>query len=280
MSTTTTRASGTTIDPYAGAEARTRVLGGYEAALRVPGLPEDDALTQQRTPITTAVCLALTRGEATALEHAVEMARDVLHSADLGTPPPLQGAHMKLTRGLRPGNGRTSAFEALRTRGRAVNGAGGDSAGADAVAAANAHPMEKTRVIGIYRRNNHWLVVWRARSYAEAVELRREIPGPRLRPHVDACPLTGRELEVLQGLAEGKACKQIAHELTVSHSTVRSRLHSAYGKLGVRDRAQAVLIATDRGWLAADRYVHLRDRREIPNPDDATIDEDCRSLGG
>ena len=72
--------------------------------------------------------------------------------------------------------------------------------------------------------------------------------GQRQR-HVDPCPLSGRELDVLQRLAEGKVYKQIAHELTLSTSTVRTHLHNIYGKLGAVDRAQAVLIATERGWL-------------------------------
>ena len=47
---------------------------------------------------------------------------------------------------------------------------------------------------------------------------------------------------MLQRLAEGKVYKQIAHELTLSTSTVRTHLHNIYGKLGAVDRAQAVLI--------------------------------------
>jgi putative nucleotidyltransferase with HDIG domain len=87
-----------------------------------------------------------------------------------------------------------------------------------------------------------------------ADQLRRvmyELPslsGQRQR-HVDPSPLSGRELGVLQRLAEGKVYKQIAHELTLSTSTVRTHLHNIYGKLGAVDRAQAVLIATERGWL-------------------------------
>jgi putative nucleotidyltransferase with HDIG domain len=73
-------------------------------------------------------------------------------------------------------------------------------------------------------------------------------PSQRQR-HVDPCPLSTRELGVLQRLAEGKVYKQIAHELTLSTSTVRTHLHNIYGKLGAVDRAQAVLIATERGWL-------------------------------
>jgi len=72
--------------------------------------------------------------------------------------------------------------------------------------------------------------------------------GGRTR-QVDPCPLSSREVEVLKRLAEGKVYKQIALELTLSTSTVRTHLHNIYGKLGAVDRAQAVLLATERGWL-------------------------------
>ena len=66
---------------------------------------------------------------------------------------------------------------------------------------------------------------------------------------VDPCPLSAREVEVLKRLAEGKVYKQIAHELELSTSTVRTHLHNTYAKLGAVDRAQAVLLATERGWI-------------------------------
>jgi putative nucleotidyltransferase with HDIG domain len=70
---------------------------------------------------------------------------------------------------------------------------------------------------------------------------RRRASGP--------CPLSARELDVLRHLAEGKVYKQIAAELDLSASTVRSHLHNVYGKLGALDRAQAVLMATEQGWI-------------------------------
>jgi putative nucleotidyltransferase with HDIG domain len=70
---------------------------------------------------------------------------------------------------------------------------------------------------------------------------RRRATGP--------CPLSSRELDVLRRLAEGKVYKQIAAELDLSASTVRSHLHNVYGKLGALDRAQAVLMATEQGWI-------------------------------
>jgi HD-like signal output (HDOD) protein/DNA-binding CsgD family transcriptional regulator len=72
--------------------------------------------------------------------------------------------------------------------------------------------------------------------------------GGRAR-RVDPCPLSTRETEVLRRLAEGKVYKQIAIELDLSTSTVRTHLHNIYGKLGAVDRAQAVLVAAERGWI-------------------------------
>ena len=67
--------------------------------------------------------------------------------------------------------------------------------------------------------------------------------------NVEPCPLSNRELDVLRKLAEGKVYKQIAQELGLSTSTVRTHLHNTYAKLGAQDRAQAVLTSTDRGWI-------------------------------
>ena len=78
-----------------------------------------------------------------------------------------------------------------------------------------------------------------------------DLPFPTGERHrtVEPCPLSTRELDVLKRLAEGKVYKQIALELSLSTSTVRTHLHNIYGKLGAVDRAQAVLVANERGWL-------------------------------
>ena len=62
-------------------------------------------------------------------------------------------------------------------------------------------------------------------------------------------PLTPMQQKVLAGLAAGKTYKQIAQGLSLSESTVRTHLHNIYGKLDVMDRAQAVLLAAERGWI-------------------------------
>jgi putative nucleotidyltransferase with HDIG domain len=63
------------------------------------------------------------------------------------------------------------------------------------------------------------------------------------------CPLSAREIDALRGLAEGKVYKEIAEEMSLSASTVRTHLHNVYRKIGAVDRAQAVLLARDRGWI-------------------------------
>jgi putative nucleotidyltransferase with HDIG domain len=73
--------------------------------------------------------------------------------------------------------------------------------------------------------------------------------GSRRPRQVDPCPMSAREVDVLRRLAKGMVYKQIASELGLSTSTVRTHLHNVYGKLGAMDRAQAVLIATERGWI-------------------------------
>jgi putative nucleotidyltransferase with HDIG domain len=88
-------------------------------------------------------------------------------------------------------------------------------------------------------------------STAQLRSVMYELPqgGTLVKRHVDPCPLSAREVEVLKRLAEGKVYKQIAQELELSTSTVRTHLHNTYSKLGAVDRAQAVLIATERGWI-------------------------------
>jgi putative nucleotidyltransferase with HDIG domain len=65
----------------------------------------------------------------------------------------------------------------------------------------------------------------------------------------EPCPLSARELDVLRHLSEGMVYKQIAGEMQLSVSTIRTHLHNVSGKIGAVDRAQAVLTARDRGWI-------------------------------
>jgi putative nucleotidyltransferase with HDIG domain len=82
-------------------------------------------------------------------------------------------------------------------------------------------------------------------------DLLYELPLPRQDASriSEPCPLSARELDVLRHLSEGMVYKQIAGEMHLSVSTIRTHLHNVYGKIGAVDRAQAVLLARDRGWI-------------------------------
>lgn len=62
-------------------------------------------------------------------------------------------------------------------------------------------------------------------------------------------PLSRRQRELLTLLSEGRTLSEAALALGVASTTLRSHLHLAYRKLGVNDRAQAVILARERGWL-------------------------------
>ena len=63
-------------------------------------------------------------------------------------------------------------------------------------------------------------------------------------------PLTPREIEVLELLAEGLPNKAIATRLAISDQTVKFHVASITGKLGARNRTDAVRRAVRRGLIA------------------------------
>jgi two-component system nitrate/nitrite response regulator NarL len=71
----------------------------------------------------------------------------------------------------------------------------------------------------------------------------------RLRSQPDSLALSEREQQIVQGFARGLSIPQLATELFIGTSTVKTYAQRLYEKLGVSDRAAAVAEAMRRGLL-------------------------------
>src|SRR5581483_6997470 len=98
-------------------------------------------------------------------------------------------------------------------------------------------------------------VVGEAATLAEAKEIDADAwivaPDRRRRdPEIALEPLTRREIEVLELLAEGLPNKAIAVRLGISDQTVKFHVSAICGKLGAANRTEAVRRALRRGLIA------------------------------
>jgi DNA-binding NarL/FixJ family response regulator len=62
-------------------------------------------------------------------------------------------------------------------------------------------------------------------------------------------PLSPREVEILDNIAQGMTNKQVAFALSISEQTVKNHMSSILRKLSVNDRTQAVVYAMRQGWI-------------------------------
>jgi two-component system NarL family response regulator len=83
----------------------------------------------------------------------------------------------------------------------------------------------------------------------------RHIPpevAQRLAARMPRAELTSREREVLELIVRGKSNKDIAAALAISEHTVKNHINNILGKLDVTDRAQAAIVALQRGIVYLD----------------------------
>jgi two-component system, NarL family, nitrate/nitrite response regulator NarL len=86
-------------------------------------------------------------------------------------------------------------------------------------------------------------------DFPSAPSVRRNEAGGGIDEPIDAEPLTARESEVLDSLAQGLSNRAIAAKLGISEHTVKFHLASIFGKLGVTTRTGAVRRALRRGLI-------------------------------
>ena len=86
---------------------------------------------------------------------------------------------------------------------------------------------------------------------AIALKVLQELSQPSQRPPTPD-PLSGRELEVLRLLAQGKSNREIADQLVITELTVRTHVSNILGKLHLASRTQAALYALKEGLASVD----------------------------
>ncbi|MFG2503163.1 response regulator [Streptomyces sp. NPDC048441] len=121
-------------------------------------------------------------------------------------------------------------------------------AGADGFLLKRARPAEIVNAVRLVAQGDSLLFPAAVRELAAAYGRR---PGNAVaRAALDRAALTEREDDVLRLMARGLSNAEIAKELIVGAETVKSHVSSVLGKLGARDRTQAVIAAYESGFVA------------------------------
>jgi DNA-binding NarL/FixJ family response regulator len=104
--------------------------------------------------------------------------------------------------------------------------------------------IRSTRVVA---EGGAWLDPGVTARVLETYRSTSELDG-EARARIDA--LTPRELDVLRMIGRGSSNTEIAAELFVSEATIKSHIGHIFTKLGLRDRAAAIVFAFDHGLVA------------------------------
>jgi DNA-binding NarL/FixJ family response regulator len=117
-------------------------------------------------------------------------------------------------------------------------------AGASGFLLKDAPPEELVRGVRVLARGDALIAPSVTRRLIEEISKR---PSRDVTPSVALESLTQRELEVLEHIARGLSNHEIAEELFVSETTVKTHVGRVLMKLGLRDRVQAVVLAYESG---------------------------------
>ena len=74
-------------------------------------------------------------------------------------------------------------------------------------------------------------------------------PQPPVEPKPAESPLSRREIEILEVIAQGLNNKEVASQLCISGHTLKNHLNNIFKKLAVEDRTQALMLGLRYGWV-------------------------------
>ncbi|MDR7542805.1 MAG: response regulator transcription factor [Armatimonadota bacterium] len=186
-------------------------------------------------------------GEAEDGEEAVRLARELRPNLVLMDVrlPKLDG--IEATRRIKEANGHVevlilSAYEDDETVFQAIQ------AGASGYVLKDITPTNLVRAIRAVRAGMSTVHPGITRRLLERISVMGKTRAQGMASiHSDG--LTDREVEILVGIARGSTSRELAAQLFVSESTVKSHLRAIYRKIGVRDRSQAVAYAIRKGFV-------------------------------
>lgn len=127
---------------------------------------------------------------------------------------------------------------------------GAVAAGADAYCMKDINPSRLINIIENIANGGIWLDPAVAKIVLGRVNTDNVDPNKNIdNKKSERVPLTDREIEILQLLADGMNNIEIAQELSLSQHTVKAHICNVLQKLSVDDRTQAIVRAMRSGWV-------------------------------